>query len=372
MQPPLTPWSLLAATGALMAFHVGLYTLVGRERKSPYVINSVFWLFLLCLAGAAIDIVAALLSGGWQEQALVAGAVVLLGAVVLTVYVVYRIAIRFEYFIDDPHPKHWPGIRHFRAWRQGSEDGPSYSRNTLPISDDAKKQIVGVLEEEARGKWEQREELDRRSLAVAVEHQGQGNKLLAKLAMIFIKQNHSVQYLTASRHPIEFVEYLKNELEDSGEKWLARRKQLVVIDAYTPHFGFIDSIYRARSRDLVRHGVSWLRSSRTFAGMHTASSKAFNILKGQLKQDERHPTLVIYEDCYALADLESPEQYRIFVRHVLPSERMWDGMFTVFLESVQPDFDWRVLQSYASMKVDLRKQDVPQGAGKAPNTSAKR
>jgi hypothetical protein len=42
MQPFLNAWSLLAATGALMAFHVGLYTLVGRERKAPYVINSRF------------------------------------------------------------------------------------------------------------------------------------------------------------------------------------------------------------------------------------------------------------------------------------------------------------------------------------------
>jgi hypothetical protein len=369
MQSGLTPWSLLAATGALMAFHVGLYTLVGRERKSPYVINSVFWLFLLCLAGAAVDVAAALLTGAWQEQALTAGAAVLLGAIVFTVYIVYRIAIRFEYFIDDPHPKHWPGIRQFRAWRQSAKDGPSYSRNSLPISAEAKAQILDVLDQEAPEKWQEREELDRRSLAIAVEHQGQGNKLLAKIAMIFIKQN---QYLTASRHPIEFVEFLKNELEDSGENWLARSKQLIVIDAYTPHFGFIDSIYGSKSRDLVRHGVSCVRSNRTFAGMHTASSKAFNILKGQRKHDERHPTLVIYEDCYALTDLESPEQYRIFVRHVLPSERMWDGMFTVFLESVQQEFDWRVLHSYASMKVDLRKQDVPQGGGRAPAAGAKR
>src|SRR5439155_9403804 len=33
----LTPWSILAATAGLIAFHIGLYTLVGRERKSPYV-----------------------------------------------------------------------------------------------------------------------------------------------------------------------------------------------------------------------------------------------------------------------------------------------------------------------------------------------
>jgi hypothetical protein len=38
----VTPWSLLTTTAGLIAFHIGLFTLVGRERKSPYVINSVF------------------------------------------------------------------------------------------------------------------------------------------------------------------------------------------------------------------------------------------------------------------------------------------------------------------------------------------
>jgi hypothetical protein len=143
----LTPWSLLAATGALMAFQVGLYTLVGRERKAPYVINSVFWLFLLCLVGVAFDIAGALLPAPWQDWAMTVGAVVLFGSVIMTAYVVYRIAIRFVYFIDDPHPKHWPGIRQFRAWLQRSKNEPSYSRNTLPISGEVKDRIPLRLED---------------------------------------------------------------------------------------------------------------------------------------------------------------------------------------------------------------------------------
>ena len=173
-----------------------------------------------------------------------------------------------------------------------------------------KQEIVKVLNGISEDKYEDREELGRRSLAVAVEHQGQGNTLLAQLAVIFIKENLSVQYLTASRHPIEFVEFLKGEIEKIGETWLSRKKQIVVIDAYTPHFGFIDSIYRTRTRELGRLGVTCISSHRTYAGMHTASSKAFNTIKAQLKQDERRPTLVIYEDSYALSDLKSPEQYR--------------------------------------------------------------
>src|SRR5260370_27403659 len=100
-----TSWSLLTATGALMAFQVGLYTLVGRERKAPYIINSVFWLFLLCLVSAAVDIIAVLLPVDWQDWALKVGAIMLLAAFASTFYFLYRIMIRFVYFIDDPHPK---------------------------------------------------------------------------------------------------------------------------------------------------------------------------------------------------------------------------------------------------------------------------
>ncbi len=73
-----------------------------------------------------------------------------------------------------------------------------------------------------------------------------------------------------------------------------------------------------------------------------------------MARNYRQPTLVIYEGAYSLVDLESAEQYRIFVRHVLPSERLWDGMFTVFVECGQAEVDWSLLQGYASMKLDLR------------------
>jgi hypothetical protein len=82
MQTALTSWSLLTATGALLAFHVGFYTLVGRERKAPYVINSVFWLFLLCLIAAAVDLASALLQPPFQDWLLATGAILLLIAMI--------------------------------------------------------------------------------------------------------------------------------------------------------------------------------------------------------------------------------------------------------------------------------------------------
>jgi hypothetical protein len=88
--------------------------------------------------------------------------------------------------------------------------------------------------------------------------------------------------------------------------------------------------------------------------MHSASSTAFKLIKRDAAQPRvRQPTLVIYEDMFALADLESVEQYRVFVRHVLPSERLWDGMFTVFAETAQAPTEWKLVSSYADITLDL-------------------
>jgi hypothetical protein len=202
--------------------------------------------------------------------------------------------------------------------------------------------------------WDTRDNLYPRSLAVAVQHQGQGNQLLAELALAFLKRNFTVQYLTASRHPIEFIDFLKNFMTERDRRLEELRTYIVVIDAYSPHFAFLDSIYPKKNRDLATLGITRITSDMTYAGMHSAASKAFNTIQKQIESTDRNPTLVIYEDTYALSDLESAEQYRIFVRHVIPSERMWDGMFTVFLESAQLEYDWNLLQAYASMRLDLR------------------
>jgi hypothetical protein len=359
-QPPktltdsfLTPWAILTATAGLLAFQIGLYTLVGRERKSPYIINTVFPVFLLCLLIGALSILAALLSNSIELYFLEAGAVLLAGAFLFSAFRVFQITVRFIYFVDSVHPKHLPIIRDLRRRKAMRSPRPNYAHNTIPIPDNLKNKVTQILAER-KGLFEVRNELEPQSLAVAVQHQGQGNQLLADLSYEFLKAEFSVQYLSASRHPIEFIGYLKRHVEELRTDWSSVARKIVAIDAYSPHFAFIDSIYPKKDRELESLDVTCVLSKMTFAGMHSAASRAFKVIEKQVGNAQRKPTLVIYEDAYALADLESPEQYRVFVRHVMPSERLWDGMFTVFVESAQSEGDWRILQSYASMVLDLR------------------
>jgi hypothetical protein len=350
----LNPWSLITTTAGLIAFHIGLLTLVGRERKSPYVINSVFPIFLLSLLVAVTSVAAVLVPLKLEGPLLQFSGIALVTAIALSMYQVYRIAVRFIYFVDSISPKHWPIVRPIRRYLSIRSARPSYTHSTLRVPQSVQTDIAALLTRLSDGAWTAHDELELRSLAVAIEYQDQANHLLIQLALTFLVNGFSVQYMTASRHPIEFIVLLKNAVEQAGTSWPTVAKQIVVVDAYSPHFGFIDSVYEVKRRELDSLDVTTLRSKMTYAGIHSASSRAFQAIKSQMARGYRQPTLVVYEGTYSLVDLESAEQYRIFVRHVLPSERLWEGMFTVFVECGQAEVDWGLLQGYASMKVDLR------------------
>lgn len=374
-------WPLLTATAGLLAFLIGVYTLAGRDRKSPYLINSVFAVFLICLLGAALDIGALLvepISSGAGSWLLTAGMAALFTAILVTIWRLWTIYVRFAYFMDPGgrgRLRLLPGLRQWRAWRK-RKDGPSYEHDPVPLGDNLRQNVSKIILDAAemppasalqgrlfddpasKGiKAEVRDHQDPRSLAMALRHQGQANQLLGDLCLAFFReQDHYVQYMTASRHPIEFIGHLQAAVDSEGLLWQKVRERIVVVDAYTPHFGFLDTINGDKSAKLRKDlGDRLLSSAETFAGLHSSSSAAFKrIKKAEGTDKSRKPTLIIYEDMYALSDLESVEQYRIFARHVIPSERLWNGMFTVFAETAQKEEDWKLISSYAGMTLDLR------------------
>jgi len=88
----------------------------------------------------------------------------------------------------------------------------------------------------------------------------------------------------------------------------------------------------------------------------------------EAKQTVRKPTLTIYEGTNALVELESTEQYRIFIRHLLPSERLWGGMFTFVIESVISELDLSASPNVSICTSDegasfKQKEEVPDNEG---------
>lgn len=347
-------WSLLTATGALLAFLIGLFTLIGRERKSPYIINSAFVIFLVAIAGATVDVMAAATQGQHLGRVLLyVGLLLLIVAMLLSLWRLYKIYVRFVLFVDSPHPKHWPLARSINSIRRALSNKKPYEHNPSTFTPEILASAIEVLTDKNRFKTFRRDD-GAISAAVAVRDQRQSDQLLSDLTLLFLKAGYLVQYMATSRHPIQFIEHLKSVVASSNLDWTQFAKRIVAVDAYTSHFGFTDSIYYKEARRLQADlNVKYLTSGPTFAGLHSASSSAFNAIRQKTAADTnvRQPVFIVYEDCAALTDLESAEQYKVFVRHVMPSERMWGGMFTLFVETAPGKSEWALLTAYAGIAV---------------------
>lgn len=356
MANALTPWSLLAAAGVLLAFLIGFYTLIGRERKSPHLINSFFWIALPTVVGAAVAVISIPIKL-IQPHLLLAASALLLLSLVLTIWRVYKMYVRFVYFVDRISIKDVPFWRYLKnLWRSIRPQG-TYEHNPITIDEALLRKIKQTLKAFAgdTAVYEERTNTDHNSLTIALSNYGESTHLLVQLMRTFLEHGHTVQYLAASRHPSEVIQALRSHVDgEASSQWPEWSQKIVVVDAFSPHFGFTDSIHDAKTRQTEGAGVKCLKSAVSYAGLHTASSRAFNVIKARSTSKVRGPTLVVYEDTHSLTDLESHKMYRVFVRHVLPSERMWDGMFTVFVEIEPARRNWEVLRAYGGICIDMR------------------
>ncbi|WP_177225769.1 phosphoribosyltransferase family protein [Arsenicibacter rosenii] len=225
------------------------------------------------------------------------------------------------------------------------------------------------------------------SVLCHIEDRNRFNSDLYNLALKFLKNGAFVQYISCDRHPIEFLngifsvfskEY-KDQIDEENEKqkqnnidtvstemtieeetdlenikkvWsgeIVDRKgrkinfkdNLILIDAHTKHFGFNERIYKYNSKVAKDLCLDIITSDASYPGIHSAIIKGFlKVSKKRQKKNNKNSnqtdeplSLIIYEDLSSLIDLESHEQYKIFLRHIIASERLESGLFTVFFEN---------------------------------------
>src|SRR5215213_8869013 len=320
---------------ALLVFAVAFYTLIARERKSPYIINfiysSAFWIFFSLLTQLTSQFIGQFSGQFFGISYLLVSNILhyfsyglLLIGGVKTAFGIWRIHNRQVYFRDDINLKHLMPIRKVRTWLSRNRDKPSCEFNApklLPDLNDAVTACHATIPNLRLTASAQDRGETPRCIIFHGASLNESDQFIISLAQKLLQENWTIQYTTCIRHPHELI----SKLTESWEKPLIDMnqlyKQIVVVDAYTPHFGFIDSIYVVKTADLKRRGIHCVTSSPSYAGIHTATAQAFNKLKEQQasQQQSRRPTLIIYEGAFALVDLESVEQYRIFIRHVLPS-----------------------------------------------------
>jgi hypothetical protein len=371
---------------ALLAFVVAFYALIARERKTPYILNSIYAIAFIVLISLLLSLVsqmieprpAATTPGAgvtnapssarwltptsqlrWSENLNRWAGVILAIGVLFLCYRLLRIHNRQINFRNDQPYYSFPFVLRLRHWWQRTKRTaqPRYEHNPekfpTALVDSIKKSSFIKEGDLARALANRgREEFSISAVCLITSHH-EADEILSELAMCFLKNDCFVQYTTCSRHPIEFLLHLKKKWLDGGKgnDWKAVKDKVVVVDGYTPHFGFTDTIYPEWTQEALRECLDCIKSPATYAGIHTALANAFNKAKATSGGKLRAPQLCIYEGTHALVDLESSEQYRVFVRHVMPSERLWGGMFTVFAESTVSEENLSVLKQAADMVV---------------------
>lgn len=141
-----------------------------------------------------------------------------------------------------------------------------------------------------------------------------------------------INYVCCDRHP--------REVWDRKKEPIKNLKDFIFIDGFSPNYAFHDDIQLKNSRILDRLGLVRI-PARSFPDLHSATSKAFNVTKKREQKDEknpRRPLTIVYAHTSVFCDFESPEQFKIFWRHVTSSERSY-GMLTVIVESTQAPQD---------------------------------
>jgi hypothetical protein len=358
--------SLITSSLALLAFIVAFYALLAKERKTPYITRSIYRL----AAGVIISVILMLVAQavqawkfgigrtlattpaqggnaqtvpmvGWALGLAVSGIAFFFVVLVGVVLNIWRLHNRDVHLLDTVKIKNLVPVRWIRYKLRQIRGQGKYEFKPLPIDHEA---ATVALKEAGFATGELPSTLLLVSIC-GIPARKYDPSLLGLIRNLLVK-GWRVQYTTCSRHPFDLIHRLEKEL--GPEQWSRLANQLIVVDAYAPHFGFTDSVHW-KQRDSLE--VKFVSSAKSYAGIHTAITRAFNILKKDSHGDLRENALVIYEGCNALVDLESHEQYRIFVRHVVPSERMWGGMLTVFIEPCIETEERDLLDSYADLVV---------------------
>lgn len=372
MQPQVDPVTVVLPSAAgLLAFVLAFYTLAARERKTPYLLESVYsaciWILIaavLAMLSIALRPVPSIL--GYTDVSQRIGTVSAWFLIVAAIRVVLRIISvhnRHIHFRDDNMIGNIQFVRWVKSGLKRLRGKKTYEHHYIPVPSGLRKKIEEIFTK--YGASAETTSLDPdngpQSVVVVASSLSRVDEFLKELAVAFTEAECWTQYMPFSRHPFEFFNYLERQLS-KDDLWNKLIGKIVIADAFTPHFGFADTTCEEKTALIKQHNIHVETNRSSYAGAHSASANAFNVIKAKRgKGGDRMTALVVYEGAHALVTVESIEQYRLFVQHVIPSERLWGGMLTVFIE-VEPvsTSDIQLLRSHADRFIDMRLKEPKQ------------
>ncbi|WAM22395.1 MAG: hypothetical protein OI717_00270 (plasmid) [Candidatus Methanoperedens sp.] len=140
-----------------------------------------------------------------------------------------------------------------------------------------------------------------------------------------------INYVCVDKHPA----IIFNQIKNLGN---FNKDYFIFIDVFSPNYGFDDGINIDKNREINNQGYK-IVTAKTVAGIHTGVNKAFKIVESNVKgtgKKTRPPCRMIWDSFSSLVDMSSKEMIKIFLSHVIPSERNY-GMISVFIESENTD-----------------------------------
>lgn len=140
-----------------------------------------------------------------------------------------------------------------------------------------------------------------------------------------------INYVCADKHPYEIYKKVKHLSSKQKNKF-------IYIDIFSPNYGFDDGINIHKNQEIKNNGFN-IVPAKTITGIHSSISKAFKIIELNVKKSSvrtRPPCRMIWDSFSSLTDVSSKEIIKIFLNHVIPSERNY-GMISVFIESENTD-----------------------------------
>jgi hypothetical protein len=365
---------------ALLAFLVAFYSLITRERRSLIVSSSyhIITFSLICVALGVLCAVWLIWSQGVDQEApFRSGAAVGVGLIaVCVVYGVLRERSRQTRLRTEPLPAVWDLVQ--RGLRRAAPEHTPHGNFEAPLTPE----LEALFGRYSGGAEPLRQAFDRQhmlegmsvSVVVLARQYMHAEKILFPLARTFFRNERPVCYLSCSRHPIEFAGALIRTLENKQAQ-VHDRNVFYCIDGYSSHFGFGEKVHCRKRKEVAKeYARDCYPAGVSYAGIHSAIIRVYQRICKRMKQkDLSGPTLMIYEGCHAIVDMEGPEQYRLFARHVMPSERLWGGMMTVFVETLVSEENKALLLELADVVIDLtdpRTADVGPQLGADPAADA--
>lgn len=142
-----------------------------------------------------------------------------------------------------------------------------------------------------------------------------------------VDSDETVDFITTFRSPIELCGKF------SDRHILKISKRLSIVDCFSVHYRFDDKVVKFAKKDFGQKGFVFYDAA-SFSEIHTAVNNSWYRFRKVCKNEEnsfRIPHRTIYDTLSSLIRFSSEEQYLLFMRHMISSEKTY-GMISLVIE----------------------------------------